>query len=67
MLELVQQIYKNSGFDLNLSPDDMSFAFENESIKVKFVIQNLYAYEDAVNGGLKLESMEFYVLTDLKK
>ncbi|OGO78580.1 MAG: hypothetical protein A2Y23_12685 [Clostridiales bacterium GWB2_37_7] len=45
---------------------DMIFDFENEFIKLKFVFFSIYGSDDPVDGDIKIDGGDFYVLIELK-
>jgi hypothetical protein len=63
-----KRIYEKFGKDYNNDIDynEMTFADENENIKAKFIFNHINGYEDIANNAIDVESMDFYVLLDLK-
>lgn len=63
-----KKVYEKFGKDYNKGIDynEMSFADENENVKVKFIFTYINGYEDVGNNSIDVDSMDFYVLIDLK-
>ena len=68
MLDFGKQIYKKYGTKdkYDIDSNEMSFVDENENIKVKFIFNRIDWYEDKTENVIDVNSMEFYVLVNLK-